>query len=275
MRVSTNFQYLAKHTGAHTMTFQEALYALGVREDTLTEAEKLKLDTDGFLPLPNLIPLEQVAEMRAEMERMFIGERIGEEGMPGESTNMQNRSTTFDVCFTHPRLLAAIAHVLKAEFRSLGIHSRPNRPGRGHQALHVDYGGPPATPGEYSVCNSMWMLTDFTEDNGATRVVPGTHRGGKHPSDAMTDPTDAHPEEMLLIGTAGSVVVFNSHLWHGATLNRSQADRPNLTSFWCRRHDPHQDRSGSDWGVLNDETFARLGDAARRLFDYQPNLESQ
>jgi len=131
------------------MTFQEALYALGVRENTLSEKEKMKLDRDGFLPLPDLVPLEQVGRMRSAMERMFTKERTGEEGMHGECTNMQNKSTEFDICFTHPRFLAAVAYVLKREFRSLGIHSRPNRPGRGHQPLHVDYGGPPPRLGEY------------------------------------------------------------------------------------------------------------------------------
>mgnify|MGYP002017527332 CR=1 FL=1 len=107
----------------------------------------------GFLPLPDLVPIDQVSRMRAAMEELFVLEKTGEEGMPGESTNMQNKSSEFDICFIHPRLLAAIAHVLKEDFRSLGIHSRPNPPGRGHQSLHVDYGGPPARPGEYYVCH--------------------------------------------------------------------------------------------------------------------------
>lgn len=249
------------------MTLQEALYALGVRGDTLSDAEKRQLDEDGFLPLPNLVPQAQVARMRQAMEELFRLEHTGESGMPGECTNMQNKSPAFDTCFTHPRLLAAVAHVLKEDFRSLGIHSRPNRPGRGHQPLHVDYGGPPAQPGEYFVCNSIWMFTDFTQENGATRAVPGTHRSGRHPQDVMKDPRDPHPEEIKLIGAAGTVVVFNSHLWHGATLNRSQQDRPNVTSFWCRRDDPHTDRSASDWGVLNAETDRRLSEAARCLFE--------
>ena len=111
------------------MTFQEALYTLGVRENTLSDEEKYRLDEDGFLPFPNLIPAELVAQMRSEMEALFVLESTGEPDMPKECTNMQNKSSAFDVCFTHPRLLAAVAHVLKEDFRSLGIHSRPNRPG--------------------------------------------------------------------------------------------------------------------------------------------------
>ncbi|MBI4530068.1 MAG: phytanoyl-CoA dioxygenase family protein [Candidatus Latescibacteria bacterium] len=247
------------------MIFQEALYALGVREDTLSDEEKLTLDQDGFLFLPNLVPPDQVVRMRRAMDTLFVLEGTGEEDKPKECTNMQNTSPEFDICFTHPRLLAGVAHVLKGEFRSLGIHSRPNRPGGGHQPLHVDYGGPPVKPGEYVRCNSMWMLTDFTEENGATRVVLGTHRWGKHPPEVMNDPRDPHPEEITLIGTAGTVVIFNGHVWHGATLNRSQDDRPNVTSFWRSREQPGESRS-SDWGVLDIETSHRLSEAARRLF---------
>ena len=90
------------------MTFQEVLYALGVRENTLSDEEKFRLDQDGFLPFPNLIPAELVARMRSEMEVLFALESTGEPGMPKECTNMQNKSSAFDVCFTHPRLLAAV-----------------------------------------------------------------------------------------------------------------------------------------------------------------------
>ena len=107
------------------MTFQETLYALGVRENTLSDEEKFKLDQDGFLPFPNLIPTGLVARMRSEMEALFVLESTGEQDMPKECTNMQNKSSAFDACFTHPRLLAAVAHVLREDFRSLGIHSRP------------------------------------------------------------------------------------------------------------------------------------------------------
>ena len=77
----------------------------------------------------------------------------------------------------------------------------------------------------------MWMLTDFTEDNGPTRVVPRSHRSGKHPQDVMEAPEEAHPDEIKLIGAAGTVVVFNSHLWHGATLNPAITTAQTLPVF--------------------------------------------
>lgn len=124
----------------------------------------------------------------------------------------------FDICFTHPRVLAAIARVLGGEFRLSSLNSRAVLPGQGLQGLHADWSGPVA-PGDYYVCNSIWLLDDFTAENGATRVVPGSHRSGKVAHEVMDDPAATHPEEILLIAPAGTVVIFNSHVWHGGTRN--------------------------------------------------------
>ena len=83
------------------------------------------------------------------------------------------------------------------------------------------------------------MLTEFTPENGATRVIPGTHRSGQTPEEALEDPAADHPHQKLLLGAAGTVAVFNSHGWHGTTCNRSASSRLSLTSFFCRRDDPH------------------------------------
>ena len=86
---------------------------------------KVQVGSRWLFPFPNLIPVESVARMWSEMEALFALESTAELGMPKECTNMQNKSSAFDACFTHPRLLAAVAHVLREDFRSLGIHSRP------------------------------------------------------------------------------------------------------------------------------------------------------
>jgi ectoine hydroxylase-related dioxygenase (phytanoyl-CoA dioxygenase family) len=124
-----------------------------------------------------------------------------------------------------------------------------------------------AQAGEYLTCNTMWPLTDFTEENGATRVVPGSHRNGRKIDDDLKDAKDAHPQEIKLTASVGTVIVFNGHLWHGATLNRSDHRRASVTSFWCRRQLP------SAWRPLK-STFSpaaasRLGKAAQSLFDLE------
>lgn len=241
------------------MSMMEVCRALGVREDTLTAAEKAHLDREGYLRLDNILTPDQAAAMRAVCDRVFMERHIGEPGHPTETGDLQNDAPVFDVCVTHPRVLAAVAHVLREDFVSLGVHSRPNPPGKGQQALHVDWGGGPWAEGDYSVCNSIWPLCDFTAENGATRVIPGSHRWGKFPREVIQDLEAPHPDEIQLVAPLGSIVIFNSHLYHGAVLNRSNDFRPNVTSYWTRRS-----ARPADMGIgrINAAAAARLGPAA-------------
>ena len=168
----------------------------------------------------------------------------------------------FQPCFTHPRVLACIAHVL-SDFKLSSLNFRAALPGHGRQPLHADFGGPVPAAG-YQVCNSIWLLDDFTVGNGATRVVPGSHRAGRPAREALPDPAAAHPDEVQLIAPAGTVVVFNSHLWHGGTLNRSDRPRRALHSYFTRRANGQQlDQKR----YIRPETLARLNPAARFVLD--------
>ncbi len=160
-------------------------------------------------------------------------------------------------------MLAAIAHVLGGDVKLSSLNSRAALPGQGAQALHADWSGP-VPEGAYLVCNSIWLLDPFTEENGATRVVPGSHRTGTVPSEAMPEPSAQHPQEVQLLAPAGTVVVFNSHTWHGGTRNNSDAPRRALHSYFCRRGQPQQ---LDQRGYIRPETRARLSDAARYLLD--------
>ena len=244
------------------MTIEEALYALGVRDDGLSDQERVQLDREGYLPMPGILCAGEVAQIREALDAVYAVEKTGQEGGPAECSYMQNKAAGFARCLPHPRVLAAISYVLEGHLKSFGIHGRPHLPGGDQQKLHVDYNGPPAEAGKYAVCNSLWMLADFTAENGATRVIPGSHLHGKYPQDVLADPAAPHPDEVLLLGEAGTVVVWNSHLWHGTTANRSDHFRHSLTSFFCRRDDPHMVFSSA----LSEEAARRLSSEARCLF---------
>jgi hypothetical protein len=252
-----------------TMNIQQALEVLGVLNDTLTISEKESLDRDGFLPLPDILTPQQVTTMGARLDELIAleGERAGmevhQEAGTDRLSDLVNKDAMFGVCFTHPRVLAAIAHVLRGEFKLSSLNSRAALPGQGLQALHADW-GQAVQPGDYYVCNSIWLLDDFTEENGATRVVPGTQRSGKLPRDVMEDPADHHSEEVLLIAPAGTVVIFNSHTWHGGTLNRSTKRRRAMHSYFCRRD---QTQQLDQRKYIRPETYARLSEPARYILD--------
>jgi ectoine hydroxylase-related dioxygenase (phytanoyl-CoA dioxygenase family) len=160
--------------------------------------------------------------------------------------------------------LAAVNYVLNGrEIKLSSLNGRTALPGAGHQGLHTDW--PQAVhAGEYEACNSMWMLDDFTAENGATRVVPGSHRWGKRPADVLTDPVETHPDQILVTGRAGSVVVFNAHLWHSGRDNNSDRPRHAAHAFFIRR-DATPQTVQRDY--LRPETAARLTPGALYLLD--------
>jgi ectoine hydroxylase-related dioxygenase (phytanoyl-CoA dioxygenase family) len=250
------------------MDMATVLTQLGVTAGRLDAATSDRLDRDGYAPLPGVLSSAQVNAMRARLAELLVaeGERAGievhQEAGTDRLADLVNKDPVFDVCFTDPRVLAGIAHVLD-DFKLSSLNFRAALPGQGHQALHTDWGGP-VRPGGYQVCNSIWLLDDFTAGNGATRVVPGSHRLGALPREAMADPAATHPDEVQLIAPAGTVVVFNSHLWHGGTRNRTGQPRRALHSYFTRRGNPQQLNQKK---YLRPETLARLGPAARFVLD--------
>lgn len=77
--------------------------------------------------------------------------------------------------------------------------------------------------------NTLVMLDDFTADNGATWMCTGSHRSGEKPSDE-----DFYRRAEQAIAPAGSVLVFNSNLWHSGGNNRADATRRSVTPMFCR-----------------------------------------
>ena len=229
------------------------LEQLGVENHTLTDDEKAFLAKNGYLNLGKLLSDEQLEAVRDKVKNLLEreGEQAGSELFeskyirhPKEEgaerlADLVNKDPIFDMFYTHPRVLAAVAHVVGDQLKLSSLNYRGALPGYGQQKLHADWHETVA-PGEYKVCNSIWLLDDFTEANGATRLVAGTHNYGKLPQDELEDPLQPHPEQVLIKAPAGTVVIFNSHTWHGGTTNRTDKVRRAVHSYFCRRDQPQQ-----------------------------------
>lgn len=251
------------------MTSEEALNALGATPDQLTDKERTFLDEQGYLPLPGILTSDQVQTMRARFDELVAAEgdkagtEVHQEGGTNRLSDLVNKGECFEVCFTHPKVLAAIRHVLGDALRLSSLNGRAALPGSGLQGLHADW-GEAVEPGDYYVCNSIWLLSDFSEANGATRVVPGSNRSGQHPKEVLEDATRPHPDQAVVTAPAGTVVIFNSHTWHGGTLNTTDVPRYGLHSYFTRR-DQRQQTDQKKY--IRPETYRRLSAAARTILD--------
>lgn len=247
----------------------QAMDDLGVTGDLLNKEATRQLDESGFVVLRSFLPVHQVQVLRARLVELLTeeGESAGTEvnKEPGTErvSDLVNKGEIFETCFTHPLLLAAVHHVL-GEFKLSSLSSRSPSTSQGDQPLHADWRGSAPEPGNYQVFNSIWLLDDFTDDNGATRVVPGSHLWAQSPADVMTDPTTPHPAEELILAPTGSLVVFNGHLWHGGTRNRSGRPRQALHSYFTRRSNAQQLDQAA---FARSETLTRLSLAARFILD--------
>jgi ectoine hydroxylase-related dioxygenase (phytanoyl-CoA dioxygenase family) len=244
-------------------------------EHLLNDQERSQLDELGYLPLGKLLSDQELAAVRQRISQLLMleGENAGSELFdsphirhPRETgadrlANLVNKGEVFTQFFSHPRLLAAVEHILGRDFRLSSLNYRGAKPGSGEQKLHADWHEPVAS-GDYRVCNSIWLLEDFSEANGATRFVPGSHSWGRLPEQEMSDPWSRHPQQQLLEAPAGTVVVFNAHLWHGGTTNRSSQVRPAIHSYFCRRDQPQQT---DQQRFLTEETANRLAPHILRM----------
>jgi ectoine hydroxylase-related dioxygenase (phytanoyl-CoA dioxygenase family) len=177
--------------------------------------------------------------------------------------DLVNKGEVFDVFYTHPRVLAGISTVLGPSFKLSSLNYRAAKPGLGHQNLHVDWGNK-MVEGVYKVCNSIWLLDDFTENNGATRIVPGTHKLGISPNEKMKDPSASHPDELIITAPAGSVFIFNSHAWHGGATNRTTKPRRSIHSYFCTSEQPQQIDQRK---YITEQTKKRIGTEAQKILD--------
>jgi ectoine hydroxylase-related dioxygenase (phytanoyl-CoA dioxygenase family) len=248
----------------------QSLADLGVSADLLGEPELQMLDEQGYLPMPEVLDGQSVAQLVRRFDELVAseGDQAGLEAHQEAGTDrladLVDKDPIFDLCWNNRRQLAAIAHVLDwGDFKVFSLNGRAALPCEGHQALHVDWSEAVA-PGHYQICNSIWMLDEFTEQNGATRIVPGSHRWARLPKDDMADPRDHHPDEILVLGAAGTCVIFNSHLWHGGTQNRTDRPRRALHSAFVRRGRQQQTVFRN---YVRPATLDRLSAAQKYLLD--------
>jgi len=244
----------------------------------LTDQQRHDLDTAGYVVLDHFLSPEMLCEVRTRVEELYAieGENAGSEFRKEQGArrlaNLMDKGAIFEKLAAMPEVLELVGHVLGDNFKLSSFNARSTDPFcKEAQPLHCDAGALPDARG-YSVCNTIWLLDDFTAENGATRVIPGSQKWKQLPQQVLADPAAPHAEQVLLLAPAGSVVVMNTHAWHGGTANLTNGHRRALHIFFCREDMPQQQYQKK---LLRTETQAHLSPQLRHLLALDDPLNDQ
>ena len=231
----------------------------------LAESDRRRLDELGYLVLPGFVPAPMLAELRDRVEALWKaeGSDAGSEFRyePGARrlANLVDKGAIFAELVSMPKILDCIEHVIGPSYKLSSLNARSTNPNSAEsQPWHCDSGAIADERG-YWVCNSLWMLDDFTAENGATRMIPGSHTWRRLPEPGNTD---SFPADELVTGEAGTVVIMNAHMWHGGTVNRTDRCRRALHAFYTRNDKPQQQYQKA---LLRPETIVALTPLQRRV----------
>jgi len=208
----------------------------------LSGAQRRQLDAEGYVQFPGVLVTEQVEALLTHLETLWEieGAAASQENYIENNTrrlaNLANKGDVFRGIFAHSLILDAVGTVIGPDIRLSMLNARDALPGEGtRQSFHcdTDNSGKPDEQGYYA-CTAIWCLDDFTAENGATRLIPGTHRSGRVPKEVLTDISAPHPDEICLTGKRGDVIVFNGHTWHAGGANQSQGPRRAILAHYFR-----------------------------------------
>jgi ectoine hydroxylase-related dioxygenase (phytanoyl-CoA dioxygenase family) len=240
---------------------------IGVSEvpaQTLQNA-KLLLDSQGFCLLDQLIAPPTVSTLATRLAEQAKHERSsnlsGRDDAQLDQSNQYvytliNKGDEFVDLVLNPAVLGVVSHLLGTEFLLSASDGIIAHPGGSLAPLHTDqWWMPPPVPcgmqhapvgsinrnklSEYGakcnavspavVCSVMWMISPFSDENGGTRLVPGSHLNGTFP-----DPSIPHSVKTIAAcGEAGTAVVFDGRLWHSTGANRTDSPRMGIVTTYC------------------------------------------
>ena len=201
--------------------------------DAARQAHVERVRRDGFTVVEDAIAPDLVDALNAALLRLErqLDAKPAMNGFEGHKTvriyNLLAYGGPFTDVPVHANVLPVVEEILDPGCLISSLSSIAIDPGEIAQPIHADdMVIPLAKPHIPIVCNSMWALTDFTEANGATRLVPGSHvkdnpvYGGTY---------DSVPGAMK----KGSELIWDGSLWHGGGANKTDKRRTGIAMNYC------------------------------------------
>jgi len=199
-------------------------------DSAIVEADLAALDRDGYVIWENLLDTEECRQIR-EVVRPWL-EHTGRNSFEGLRTqriySVLSRTRVCDRLVDNPRVLAVLDQLLMPNYLLSALQAINIQPGETAQLAHHDDGFYPIPrPRAPLTAATIWAIDDFTADNGATMVIPGSHRWGQRPP---------NPEDQAIpvVMPAGSCVFFVGTLWHGGGANNTTRERLAVTAQYCQ-----------------------------------------
>jgi len=200
-----------------------------------------RLIDDGYVIISGMMPDQDVQSARADLRRVLAATPTGRNSFEGFATQrvyaLFAKTRTFDRAAVHPLLLDVLDQVLGHYQLSAPVGIRIG-PGEQAQILHRDDSVYPLPqPHPPVVVNTMWPLDEFTEENGATRFIPGSHRWepGRRPT--------ATDDVVAAVMLPGSAMFYLGSLWHGGGANGTGQPRLGVileyAAGWLRPQENH------------------------------------
>jgi Phytanoyl-CoA dioxygenase (PhyH) len=230
-------------------------------DSALVETDLAALDRDGYVVWQNLLSADECRQIR-EVVRPWLG-HTGRNSFEGRRTqriySVLSRTRVCDRLVDHPRVLAVLDRLLMPNYLLSALQAINIQPGETAQLPHHDDGFYPIPrPREPLAAATIWAIDDFAADNGATVVIPGSHRWGKR---RPTTDDQAVPVVM----PAGSCVFFVGTLWHGGGANTTTGDRLAVTAQYCQ---PWLRPMEAFTLSVSRETARAVSDDIRRMLGY-------
>jgi len=226
------------------------------------------LEEQGYCLVQDALPMEKFDELRATLVRLAAEEiaagtdYVYEKGSNQRVWVLLNKGRIFEELVQNEVVLELVGSLLGEGFLLSNTNANIAGPGGKPMFLHsdTDYVPPPFPP--YAlVTNAMWFLDDFTAENGATRIVPNSHKLRHQPDYSKKY------ETVPVTGPRGTVMVFHGGLWHQTGRNTTaDQKRHGIITYYCR---PFMRQQENFFKSLDPAVLERATPRLRQLLGYE------